>query len=138
MMELSFEYLNQLSGTIITISSVLAGFSIAIVANLLISTSNTRISKTIMMASILAAAFYLITLFAMTKVFMLTTAGFPIAIKQYDIKFPQYAGTLSFFLGNISLLTIISLAGWSRSKRMGLATTTIGIFTFVLFILFMT
>ena len=45
MNELSFEYLNKIAEQIVTISSLLGGFSIAVIANIIISETNTRITK---------------------------------------------------------------------------------------------
>ncbi|MEH6656866.1 hypothetical protein [Leeuwenhoekiella marinoflava] len=58
MTEITFEYWNKLADQTITISSLLGGFSIAVVANLLVSNVNNRLSKTIMIVSTLAAIFF--------------------------------------------------------------------------------
>lgn len=58
MTEITFEYWNKLADQTITISSLLGGFSIAVVANLLVSNVNNRLSKTIMIVSTLAASFF--------------------------------------------------------------------------------
>ncbi len=42
MIEISFEYWNKLADQTLVISSLLGGFSIAIIANLLVSEVNTR------------------------------------------------------------------------------------------------
>lgn len=46
-------------------------------------------------------------------------------------------GVFPFLFGITSLLNMISLLGWTKSKRMGIFTTTIGILTLAL-ILFTT
>lgn len=68
MLGLSFDYWNKLAEQLIFISSLLGGFSIAVVANIIVSGMNTRFKKSIL----LSASFFLITLFAMTKLFMMT------------------------------------------------------------------
>ena len=73
MIELTFEYYNKLADQIITISSLLGGFSIAIIANFLVQETKTRLTNTIMLASTLSACFFLISVFAMTKIIMMTT-----------------------------------------------------------------
>ncbi|WP_111309165.1 hypothetical protein [Confluentibacter sediminis] len=137
MTEITFEYWNKLAEQTITISSLLGGFSIAVIANLLVSDANTRLSNTIMATSTLAASFFLITVFAMTNLLMKTTTGYPFKVVENDLLTPRIVGVISFFLGIISLLTMISLAGWTKSKRMGRFTTIIGILTLII-ILFMT
>ena len=137
MTEITFQYWNRLADQIILISSLLSGFSIAVIANLLVSELNTKLIKSIMVFSTLAASFFLITIFAMTKLLLMTTNGYPIKFEESDLLTPRIIGSLFFFFGITSLISVISLAGWTKSKKMGIITTTIGILTFILS-LFMT
>ena len=137
MTEITFQYWNRLADQIILISSLLSGFSIAVIANLLVSELNTKLIKSIMVFSTLAASFFLITIFAMTKLLLMTTNGYPIKFEESDLLIPRIIGSLFFFFGITSLISVISLAGWTKSKKMGIVTTTIGILTFILS-LFMT
>jgi len=137
MTEITFQYWNRLADQIILISSLLSGFSIAVIANLLVSELNTKLIKSIMVFSTLAASFFLITIFAMTKLLLMTTNGYPIKFEESDLLIPRIIGSLFFFFGITSLISVISLAGWTKSKKMGIITTTIGILTFILS-LFMT
>ncbi|MBI9065072.1 MAG: hypothetical protein JEZ14_24010 [Marinilabiliaceae bacterium] len=132
MVEMSFEYWNKLADQVVLISSLLGGFSIAVIANFLVSNTNTRLSGNLMKAAVLAASFFLVSVFAMTKVLMMTTDGFPFKIAKGDLMIPSVMGVIAFFLGIISLITMISLAGWTKSKNMGRFTTAIGIMTLVL------
>ncbi|MBL4643425.1 MAG: hypothetical protein JKY44_07525 [Flavobacteriaceae bacterium] len=120
------------------ISSLLGGFSIAVIANILVSDKNTRLLKNIMGASTLAASFFLVTVFAMTKLLMMTTNGYPLKVIESDLMLPRIVGMISFLFGIISLITMISLAGWTKSKKMGRFTTTIGIFTFIIIVIMLT
>tara|TARA_R110000787_G_scaffold86285_4_gene184024 strand:- start:12086 stop:12460 length:375 start_codon:yes stop_codon:yes gene_type:complete len=115
---MTFEYWNKLADQTITISSLLGGFSIAVIANILISETNTRLLKNIMIAATLAASFFIVTVFAMTKLLMMTTNGYSMKLTESDLMFPSIVGTISLFLGITSLITMISLAGWTKSKKM--------------------
>lgn len=137
MTELTFEYYNKLANQIITISALLGGFSIAVIANLLVSDTKTRLTNNIMKTSTLAACFFLITVFAMTKVLLMTTEGYPKKVLDSDLLLPRGIGAFTFFFGTISLIVMISMAGWTKSKKMGIFTTIIGIITLI-FVLFMT
>lgn len=138
MTEITFEYWNKLADQTITISSLLGGFSIAIIANFLVSETKTRLTNYIMVASTLAASFFLITVFAMTKLLMMTTDGYPIKVVDNDLLFPRIIGVIAFLFGIISLLTMISMSGWTKSKKMGRFTTTISILTFLLILMMLT
>jgi len=131
-MEITFEYWNKLAEQTITISSLLGGFSIAVIANILVSERKDRLHKYIMVASTLAACFFLITVFAMTNLLLKTTAGYPMKVVENDLILPRALGVISFYFGIISLLTLIALAGWTKSKRMGRFTTVVGIITLIL------
>jgi hypothetical protein len=138
MVEMSFEYWNKLADQIIEISSLLGGFSIAVVANLLVSDASSRLSKNIMKAAVLAASFFLISIFAMTKVLMMTTDGFPLKATEEGINISSLVGGMTLILGIMSLITLIALSGWTKSKQMGIFTTVVGIFPFILIVLMLT
>lgn len=138
MTELTFEYWNKLAAQTITISSLLGGFTIAVIANLLVSETKTRLKNNIMAASTLAASFFLITVFSMTKLLMMTTDGYPIKVVDNDLLLPRIIGVIAFLFGVISLLTMVSMAGWTKSRKMGIFTTTVGILTFLIIIMMLT
>jgi hypothetical protein len=138
MTELTFEYWNKLADQTIMISSLLGGFSIAVIANFLVSDTKTRLKNNTMLASTLAASFFLITIFAMTKLLMMTTEGYPIKVVDNDLLLPRITGVIAFLFGIISLLTMISLAGWTKSRKMGIFTITIGILTFLIIVIMLT
>ena len=74
----------------------------------------------------------------MTKLLLMTTEGYPLELKNTDLFLPRIIGTISFYFGILSLITMISLAGWTKSKRMGIITTGIGIITLILTLLMTT
>lgn len=133
MTETTFEYMNKFAEQIMTISSLLAGFSIAVIANLLVSNIKNRLANNILAVSILAANLFLVSVFAMTRVFMMTTDGNPKKVLINDLTFPGTIGMFAFLLGTVSLLGLISMAGWTKSKKMGIFTTVIGILSLILF-----
>lgn len=135
MEQLTFEYWHKLSEQIITISSLLGGFSIAIIANLLISDLKTRLFKRIMIAATLAASSLLISVFAFTSIVLKTTEGYPFETTESDLMLPRILGFVFFLLGIFSLIGVIALSGWTKSKKMGIFTTILGIITFVLLII---
>jgi len=132
MPEISFEYWNKLASQTLTISSLLGGFSIAIMANMIVSEMKTRMSKIIFIASTLAGCFFLISVFAMTSMILKTTEGYPIKVIESDLIIPRILGMLSFTLGIVSLLVLISLGGWTKSKKLGIFTTVAGVITLIL------
>ena len=135
MIELPIEYWNKLASQLITISSLLSGFSIAVTANLLVSDSNNRITNNILKATTIASGCFLITVFAMTKILMMTTEGFPVKIFGNDLALPRTVGTFTFILGVIALSIVIALSGWTKSKRIGIFTTIIGVLTFLMILM---
>ena len=138
MIELTFEYWNKLAEQTITISSLLGGFSIAVIANFLVSDLNSKLSKSIMAVSTLAASFFLITIFAMTNLLMKTTVGYPFKVVDNDLMLPRVVGMITFFIGIISLVALISMSGWTKSKKMGRFTTILGTITLLLILLMIT
>jgi cytochrome bd-type quinol oxidase subunit 2 len=135
MLELLPEYLNKIANQLIVISSLLSGFSIAVMANLLISKSENRFSNHILKVTTIAAACFLITVFAMTKIVMMTTEGYPFKVENDQLTLPKITGFLAFFMGIVTLSILIALSGWTKSKKTGIFTTIIGILTFIMIVL---
>jgi cytochrome bd-type quinol oxidase subunit 2 len=135
MLELQPEYLNTIANQLIMISSLLSGFSIAVMANLLVTKSENKISSTILKVTTVAAACFLITVFSMTKIVMMTTEGYPLKFENSDLDFPKFIGFAAFILGIITLSVLIALSGWTKSKRTGIFTTIIGILTLITILL---
>ena len=125
------EYWNELANHFILIGALLAGFSIAFVANLIVSDTNTRILKWLQITATIAASSFLISLFSMTKILMMTTKGYPLEIEENAFYLPRIIGGATFMIGILALSTLIALSGWSKSKNMGILTTIIGILTLI-------
>lgn len=133
-MELPLEYWNRLAGQQIFISAFLGGFSLTIIASLLVRDISGRYKKRIFKAAIISAASFLICLFASNNMLMMTTPGFPVEVSDNELMLPRLIGGMSFFVGIVSLIVIISLAGWTQSKGMGRFTTIVGILTLILMV----
>lgn len=132
MTEITFEYWNKLANQTIMISSLLAGFSITVVANIMIAEVNSRLSNAILTVSTLAACLFLISVFSMTTVLLKTTNGFPFEVTASDFKFPRILGSMTFLFGTLSLVAMIGLAGFTKSKKMGILTTVLSVLTLIL------
>lgn len=129
---MTLEYWNNLANQFILISSLLSGFSIAVVANLLVHEKNDKISNWILKTATISAGSFLVTVFAMTKILMMTTpGGYLKNVVESDFLVPRIIGTLTFFIGLISIATIISLSGWAKSKKTGIFTSVVGAITFL-------
>lgn len=129
MFELSLDYWNELAHQLLLIASLLSGFSIAVVANLLVYTSKSRITNSILRIATIASGCFLVTVFAMTKIIMMTTDGYPFTMIESDIALPRTIGGLTLLLGIFALAGVISLSGWTKSKKTGIFTTVIGLLT---------
>jgi hypothetical protein len=134
---MTLEYWNSLANQIILISSLLCGFSLTIVANLIISDkSNDKVLNRLLKTATIASGCFLVTVFAMTRVLMATVPrGYLKKVTENDFLFPRMIGTISFIIGVFSLSFLISLSGWTKSKKVGIFTTLVGIVA-ILLILF--
>ena len=138
-MEITLEYWNELAKQIILISSLLSGFSITVVANLLVSKKNDKLANRILKSASLSAGCFLVTVFAMVQISMMTTTGGylkDVAAKDFIV--PRIIGMLTFMIGLLSLTAMISLSGWTKSKKVGRFTTIIGILALILIFITMT
>lgn len=135
MLELSLEYWNTLSHQMILTSSLMSGFSMAIVVSLLVYESDNRFINYILKASTICAGCFLITIFAATKIFLMTTKGYPFNVEANDITFPRIIGGMTYMLGIICLSVVIMLSGWTKSRSLGIFTTIVGVLTFLLILM---
>ncbi len=132
-MEISLEYWNTLANQTLLISSLLAGFSITVIANLLVSNKNDKIMNSILKLATISAGCFLVTVFTMTQISMMTTpGGYLTNVTANDFILPRAIGIFTFFIGLISLLTILSVSGWVKSRKIGIFTTIIGVITLLL------
>ncbi len=132
-MEITLEYWNTLANQTILISSLLSGFSIAVVANLLVSDKKDKLTNSILISATLSAGCFLVTVFAMIQISMLTTPGGNLkTIVPEDFLTPRIIGMSTFMVGLFALSAMISLSGWTKSKKIGILTTIIGVLALLL------
>lgn len=134
MIELSLTYWHKLAEQSILICSLLAGFSITVIATMMTSEMNHRLSRHILRAATLAAGFFLVGVFGMTKILLMTTEGYPFPVTEETMAFPRIVSIAGMFSGLISIMTVISLAGWTKSRSLGRFCTAVSIVTLLMFL----
>jgi hypothetical protein len=136
---MTLEYWNELAKQTLLITSLLSGFSITVVANILVSDRNDKLINRILKFATLSASCFLITVFAMVHIVMTTTPGGYIKnVSIDDFQMARIIGMLTFMIGLFSLSAMIGLSGWTKSKKVGIFTTAIGILTLILIFVTMT
>ena len=138
-MEITLEYWNVLANQTLVISSLLSGFSITVVANLLTFEKNDTLTNRILKSATLSAGCFLVSVFAMIQITMITTpGGYVKNVAVDDFLIARIIGMITFMIGLFSLTVMISLSGWTKSKRIGIFTTTVGIVSLILIFVTMT
>ncbi|MEL7219984.1 MAG: hypothetical protein AAGJ93_01620 [Bacteroidota bacterium] len=138
MIDLPFEYMNKFASQTQFISALLCGFSLTVLVLLFDQEHTDKFNVNIFRFSILATGAFLVSIFAMTNIFLMTTVGFPLPVESKDLVVPNILGGVSFLIGIISMVIIISLLGWTKSKTLGLFSTVVGLITLLLIILMIT
>lgn len=131
---MNLDYLNTISNQLIIISSLMSGFSIAILANLLTYETNNKIAAYLFKLTSVAAGCFLVTVFALTKIIKMTTKGYQYETTSEGFAFTSGLTSITFVIGILALSAVIALAGWMKSKKTGIFTTSIG-FLVLLFII---
>lgn len=135
---MTLEYWNSLANQLIIISSLLSGFSIAIVSNLIVSEKNNKLSDLLLKSATISAGCFLVSVFSMTKISMMTTqGGYLKDVTANDFSIPRLIGMITFIVGLFALSILISLSGWVKSKKVGIFTTIIGVLTLLLILVAM-
>jgi hypothetical protein len=138
-MAMTLEYWNTLANQTLLISSLLSGFSITIIANLLVSDKEHKVMDGILKLAAISAGCFLIAVFSMTQISMITTPGGYIKnITTDDFLIPRVVGIAAFMFGLLALSAILSLSGWVKSKKTGIFTTIVGVLTLLLIFMSMT
>lgn len=137
-MEITLEYWNELAKQTVLISSLLSGFSITVVANILVSDKNDKLMGRILKFATLSSGCFLVAVFAMIQIAMMTTpGGFERNITVDDFLMPRIIGMATFTIGLFALSGMISLSGWTKSRQLGIYTTTVGIGSLLLILMTM-
>jgi len=126
---MNLDYLNTISNHLILTSSLMSGFSIAILANLLTYKAENKMVTYVFKLTSLAAGCFLITVFALTKIIKMTTKGYKYKTTVEDFVFIGNLTSITFIIGIITLSAVIALSGWIRSKKTGIFTTIVGLLT---------
>ena len=132
-MEISTEYWNTLANQFVLISSLLGGFSITVVANLIGSTKEHKVIDRMLKLAAVSSGCFLISLFAMTQISLMTTpGGYYKNITENSFVIQKNIGVITFMFGLISLLIILCLSGYIKSRKTGIFTTIVGIISLIL------
>jgi formate-dependent nitrite reductase membrane component NrfD len=134
---MNLEYLNTVSNQLILISSLMSGFSIAILANLLIDKTDSKIATYVFRFTSVAAGCFLVTVFALTKIIKMTTKGYQYEVTAEDFVFTSGLASTAFIIGIFTLCIVIALTGWIKSKKTGIFTTIVGFLTLLFTVLTM-
>ncbi len=76
-MDIPLGYWNALAKQTILISSLLSGFSIAFIASILASEKEGKMTNALVKVATVTASSFLVTVFAMVQISMMTTPGYP-------------------------------------------------------------
>lgn len=131
MLTLSNDYINALATQIIFISVFLGGFSATLLVTLLVADNECKMMKVLIVSAASAAILFIIATFAMTKLVMVTTPGFPMKIGEEEMKSARVFGTLAHMGGILALMFTVGASGWLKSRHLGIATTTLGAIGFI-------
>ncbi len=69
---------------------------------------------------------------------MITTEGYSVEVTPRNFDIPNRIGGPSFFIGVLALCIVVSLSGWTKSKKIGIITTIMGVITLIMLSLSMT
>lgn len=132
-MEITLEYWNTLANQVILISSLLSGFSMTLVASIIVSDKRDPLTNSILAAATLSVGCFLVSVFTMIQISMITTPGGELKnVVAKDFLTPRVIGMTTFMIGLFSLALMISLSGWTKSRKAGIFTTVVGVLTLLL------
>lgn len=133
-MEAYSESISQLFSQLSFVSAVLAGFAVTLYVELLPLTSKKRSGKVSSSFALLAAALFIVT--TISCVFSSIRITDQIGVIEEDLMGRLQSAFLwsvfILFSGLVSFLVSLGSCGWTRSRALGIISTTIAVFAFIL------
>jgi hypothetical protein len=132
MTDLPVEYFRILAEQLAFVSVFLGGISATILGTLIVVKNDRKVYKIMILGLSLAAFSFIVAVLGMNKVMMILAPDSPYNNQSELLFYPRLVGGLSFYIGIFSLILVISLSGWLKSKKMGVITSAIGIISSIL------
>lgn len=137
MNELSDQYMHLLAEQFIFISVFLGGFSATLLATIISSDLNNKCSKAMIVTSATSALSFVICVFCMTGIFLMTSEGYPNHLGGYSMSFTKNLAAINLAIGILSFVTTIGLSGWLKSRGLGITTSILATIAFVVLLIAM-
>jgi hypothetical protein len=135
MISLPFDFYNKLATQIVAIASLLGRFSLSLLVTLLHQKEENKYQAIIFKSAMVATSSFVITVFAMTNLLLATTQGGIIKVEESDLMLPRIIGSLSFFIGILSIVVIITLSGYAKSPSYKRFSLICGLVTLIMILL---
>ncbi len=134
-MEFSQAYMLAVADQLALVSTFLGGVSATILITIVIVNSSKKCVSFLVATSTLAACALLLSLISAWRLTIALHPDLPVDVAQSDILMLWRVMILAYIVGFASLIACIGVAGWLRSRKMGLLTTTLAGVTLVIFTL---
>lgn len=132
MNELPEDYFKFIAEHLAFISVFLGGISATILGTIILHKKESKILNAMIIGLSLAAVSFIVAVIGMNKIQVILEPNYPFYGKEGLLDFPRLVGVLSFYIGIFSLLTVIGLTGWMKSRKIGVFTAAIAIISGIL------
>jgi hypothetical protein len=134
MPEVNTEFITIVAEQLGFVSAFLGGVSATMLVTIVIFVDPKRSVSWIVGASALAACSLLIAVVASWRLILLVNTDLTSQVGLDMIALLYRSMLLGYGVGFLSLLTCIGLAGWIRSRKLGIITTTMSLIADIFFI----
>lgn len=138
MLDLSNTFLREVGVQSLLVGIFLGGISVSILGNLIVSNNNGKIIKILIIGLSISSLSFLLTILSSFELILILTEGSNEEVNSQILKQTTRPVWMSLYLGLFSLISVISLSGWLKGKKLGMITTILGIITILFIILIMT
>jgi hypothetical protein len=135
MQEMNAEFLTIVAEQLGFVSAFLGGVSTTILVTIVIFVDPKRSVSWIVGASALAASSLLIAVVASWRLILLLNTDLSSQVGQHMITLLYGSMVLGYSVGFLSLITCIGLAGWIRSRKLGMITSIMAAIAALFFML---
>lgn len=127
MKAISLSYLQELAKQAVFLSAFLGGFSATFLGTILVSKLKSNLANALIITLSLASASFIVSVIALTMIVVVLGPDSPYHITSDQLLFPRLLGFATFMLGTYTLIIVIGISGWIRSRSIGIVTTLIAI-----------
>lgn len=129
MLDLPDTFLREIGVQSLLMSTFLGGISVSILGNLMVSDKNGKLIKVLIIGLSISSLSFILSILSSFELILILTEGYNEEVNSEMLTDNMRIVGRTTLIGLFSLISVISLSGWMKGKKLGIITTILGIIT---------